>query len=271
MKNKQKGNASRLLWNVAAILLVGVLVFSALQIAGILLRQKQAGELKASTDLLYKDAAQDVEALYQEEGNADLTPEERFAVNQQRFAKFLEINPDFVGYLSVPNTPIEYPVVQAADNEYYLDHDFAKEKQPGGTIFLDSRTPIFPMDRHLVLYGHSMNDKTMFGTLNNYTNQDYWDTSRYIYLDTLYGMEKWEIFSAYTTSTDFNYVQTSFSSDSSFQKFIETIAEKSVIDTGILPTSDDVLLTLSTCSYSFENARFVVHARLVKEHPAREE
>lgn len=259
MKNNPR--LRRRLGNAALVLLLGVLVFSSFQVAGILLRQKRAGELKAATRQLY-GAEQGAEARYQD---SQKNPQQALAASQLRFAKFLEMNPDFVGYLALPGTEIEYPVVQGEDNTYYLYHDFAGQKQADGAIFLDSRNGWDPLDRHLILYGHNMKDNTMFGPLRGYSNQDFWQRSPYIYLDLPQGMTKWEIFSAYTTATDFYYIQTRFDSDAGFQQFLDTLQQKSVIQTGIHPSAGDHLLTLSTCSDSFDDARFVVHARQVRE------
>jgi sortase B len=82
--------------------------------------------------------------------------------------------------------------------------------------------------------------------------------------DTLYEDYEWEVFSAYVTSTDFYYIETAFGSDEDWLEFINELKGKSLYQTDVTLSADDVVLTLSTCSYEFDGARFVVHARLIK-------
>lgn len=263
---KNKISTAKLITNILIAVFAGVLIFASVQLAVIFTGRKKAGNLKDTTHSMYNNAAtgqaEDLDKLYNDLKNPK-NQKDQLAHNKQRFAEFFEMNHDFTGYISIPGTEISYPVVQAENNDYYLTHDFKKEYYSGGAIFMDSRNQLAPQDKHIILYGHNMKDNSMFGPLSKYTDQKYLEQAKYIYLDTLHGMTKWEIFSAYTTSTEFYYIQTQFDTEQDYSEFLKDISAKSEIDTGISPSKEDYILTLSTCDYSFNNARFAVHARLV--------
>lgn len=104
----------------------------------------------------------------------------------------------------------------------------------------------------------------MFGDLKLYKDEKFFKDNQIISFNILGQEYKWQIFAAYVTSTDFNYIRTDFKNDIQFNEFIKSIREKSLYVNNTVPNSKDVILTLSTCSYEFENARFVVHFKLIK-------
>ncbi|MDE5412541.1 class B sortase [Alkalihalobacterium chitinilyticum] len=184
---------------------------------------------------------------------------------RERFLPLLEINEDTVGWITVPNTSIDYPIVQTKDNDYYLDHNFQHSKSDAGSIFMDFRNAPDLSDRHSIIYGHHMRDGSMFKGLINYQDEDFFEHNRTITIQTLTEETEWEIFSAYVTATDFYYIVTDFSSDQEYLDFLELVQNKSQYQPNDVPfTHQDQLLTLSTCAYDFEDARFVVHARKIK-------
>lgn len=191
---------------------------------------------------------------------------------QDNFLPLLEENEDTVGWVKIDTTQVDYPVVQSSDNLYYIDHDFHKEPAREGAIFLDNSCEIDDLfkQRHYVIYGHHMKDGSMFKALLKYKDAEYFHTNYLIEFDTLYGNYQWEVFSAYVTPTTFNYIDTTFLSDAAFLKFIRTCQGKSLHQNSIELKEDDVVLTLSTCCYDFEDARFVVQARLVKDDNKQE-
>lgn len=183
---------------------------------------------------------------------------------RERFLPLLEINEDTVGWITVPNTPIDYPVVQTKDNDYYLDHNFQHFKSDAGSIFMDFRNAPELSDRHSIIYGHHMRDGSMFKGLLNYQDEDFFENNRTITIQTLAQETEWEVFSAYVTATDFYYIVTDFSSDQDYLDFLQLVQKKSQIQPNDVNfTHEDQLLTLSTCAYDFEDARFVVHARKI--------
>ena len=181
------------------------------------------------------------------------------------FVPVLKENPDIVGRVSIDSMDIGYLVAQSIDNDYYLKHGYDRKESKSGAVFLDYRcnAESQPLKGHYILYGHNMKNGSMFHNLNKYADADFFEKNRMIRFDTLYKDYEWEVFSTYVTSTDFYYIDTTFKDDTEWLDFLHQIQQKSLHQTDIELQTDDVVLTLSTCDYSFENARFVVHARLV--------
>lgn len=181
-----------------------------------------------------------------------------------RFLELLKINTDIAGWLTIPDTNVDYPVVQGQDNDFYLNHDFEKKNSRYGSIFMDFRNNIEELDKNTVLYGHHMKDGMMFNNVTKYKNKMFFENHPVITFNTIYQDLKWEVFSAYVTDVEFNYIKVSYESDSDFIEFLNTIQSKSMYKKDFQFSSADKILSLSTCSYEFSNARFVVHARLIK-------
>ncbi|THF84094.1 class B sortase [Cohnella fermenti] len=180
----------------------------------------------------------------------------------EAFRELLAQNEDAVGWIRIDDTPIDYPVVQGEDNEFYLKHGFDRQQRASGAVFMDYRND--PDEaagrRNLVLYGHRMKNGTMFKGLTRFMDRGFRDRHRVIRFD-MYGEEiEWEVFSVYTTDTAFDYIRTSFDDDRGFLEFAAAISEKSVYRTDAAIGPQDELLTLSTCDYSNPNGRLVVHA-----------
>lgn len=175
-------------------------------------------------------------------------------------------NSDTVGWINVNNTNINYPYVQYKDNDYYLTHSYDKSYNEAGWVFMDYRNDSNLNNKNTILYAHSRLDKTMFGSLsktlksNWYTNKD----NHIIRLSTENENTLWQIFSVYKIEEESYYITTSFASDSKYQEFLNTIKGRSLYDFNSNITSDDKILTLSTC-YS-DTERTVVHAKLIKRN-----
>ena len=195
-------------------------------------------------------------------------PDETLAVSEPRscFSAVLEENSDIVGRISIDALGITYLVTQADDNTQYLSTGYDGAESKSGTIFLDYRCDAAaqPLYGHYIIYGHNMKSGTMFHNLTAYKDADTFYDNRIIRFDTLYADYEWEIFSAYVTGTDFYFIDTEFIDNLDWCGFLDTIREKSMFDTDTELRTDDVILTLSTCSYEFDDARFVVHARLIQ-------
>jgi sortase B len=182
------------------------------------------------------------------------------------YDKLLEVNSDTVGWLKVKNTNIDYPVLKTTDNDYYLNRNFYKEKDPNGWVFMDYRNSIDELGRHTIIYAHNRYySGVMFGSLNNvtkwkwYSVKDNWD----ITFNTLYENHTWRIFSIYSIDVTSDYLYTTFESDESYQAFIDLIKNRTDIKFTTEVDKDDKILTLSTCLNG--DRRLVVHAVLVEE------
>lgn len=189
----------------------------------------------------------------------------RSAIRPQ-FSDLQEVNKQIVGWISVDGTKLDLPILQADNNEFYLDHNFKDSYSRAGSIFMDYRNDVTNMNRNTILYGHAMKNGTMFGSLKNYLKQDYANAHRTIYLDTLYEGYGVEVFAAYETTIDFNYIKTEFQTDEAFSHFIEEVNKRSMIEMNVEVGPDDQIVTLSTCKEFFisNDQRVVVQGKLVK-------
>ena len=184
---------------------------------------------------------------------------------QPSFLDMLKENPDTVGYISIPNTRVQYPVTQTVDNDYYMTRDFYGNPFDGGSIFMDYRNNIREIGEpnNLIIYGHHMKDNSMFATLTYYYSNTFFQSNPIIEFDTIYGNYKWEVFSAYATDVDFYYIETYFATPEDYADFLQECKDKSKHKNDVMPTAEDTILTLSTCFYNGEGDRFVVQARLI--------
>lgn len=180
------------------------------------------------------------------------------------FSSVLSDNPDIVGRLSMIPLDITYLVTQSDDNVYYLKKGYDKQKNKSGTIFLDYRcnANIQPLSGHYILYGHNMKNGSMFHNLVEYKNEFFFYDNPTFHFDTLYEDYEWEIFSAYISDTQFYFIDTDFENEDQWLTFLYQIKSKSIYQTDTTLLADDVILTLCTCTYEFDDARFVVHAKL---------
>lgn len=178
---------------------------------------------------------------------------------------YKEKNKDVVGWIKVPNTPIDYPVVMGGDNNFYLDHDVDRKKNKHGAIFMDCTNKQDSRKRHLILYGHRMNNGSMFGSLNKYEKEDFFKKNDEITFT--FGGKKatWKVFSAHRYDiTKDNFTQTDFGSDADFEDYMEGFKEKSKFKSDVSVDGGDQVLTLLTCTKGYgDNERFVVHFKKV--------
>lgn len=182
------------------------------------------------------------------------------------FEELKKKNPDTKGWIQVNGTNINYPFVQAKDNEYYLDHSFNKNKNKAGWIFLDYRNTINYSDKNLILYGHSRQDTTMFGSLKNILKNGWLDYSEnhVIRLSTETENSLWQVFSVYHIPTTSDYLEINFPTDQAFLNFANKLIDRSAHNFYTSINKDDRILTLSTC-YNNDTERVVLHAKLIKK------
>ncbi len=183
---------------------------------------------------------------------------------EKSFKKLKKINKETVGYLIVNNTEISYPVVQHSDNSYYLKKDFYKRTTSMGWIYLDYRNNIEELDDNSIIYGHSMLNGTMFGTLKKVLSSSWRkeEDNMIITLDTENGTLKFKIFSAYKVDYTTDYLRNKFNTKKEKEEFIKLIRGRSNFKSSTKVGANDKILTLSTCTGS-NNKRLVVHAVLL--------
>ena len=177
---------------------------------------------------------------------------------QVDFESLRVVNPEVVGWLTIDATDIDYPIAQRSDNDYYLHHLFKGEWNSSGCLFMDCRNPSDLSGPHTIIYGHHMDNGTMFQNLMYYKDQSFYDehsTARLITPDGTYTVE---FFAGYVADVGSDAWKLDFTSDEDFEDWLAAAMEKSVFESAVIPAATDRIVTLSTCSYEFYNARFVL-------------
>jgi len=179
------------------------------------------------------------------------------------FERLKEINKDVVAWLKVNGTDIEYTVVKAKNNSYYLNHNFEKKYNNAGWPFADYHNKFDGTDKNIIVYGHNRKDGSMFGTLKNVLTDEWLNNeeNREIIFITENEEIHYEVFSVYKIEVEDYYIQTNFK-EGEFKKFAETLKQRSQKDFGIELSEDDQILTLSTCANN-NQYRVVLHAKQV--------
>ena len=197
-------------------------------------------------------------------------------------------NKDLVGWIQVPGTKVNYPVVQPSianlgpyrkhNNEcyfynewalpdYYLKHTFYGECSEWGAIYVQEGCNVFTPSDNITIYGHHMMDGSMFSGLDGYKKQSFWETHQFIYFDTLYERHVYQVIAAFKTSGNygegFAYHTYDDMNEEQFNRFISTVMSLAYYDTGLTAQYGDRLITLSTCEYTQDNGRHVVIAKRV--------
>ena len=180
------------------------------------------------------------------------------------FSELKLINNNVKGWIQVNGTNINYPFVQTSDNKYYLTHSFDKSYNQAGWVFLDYRNNLDSLDKNTIIYAHGRIDTTMFGSLKNIMKSNwYTNTDNYVIkLSTEYENTLWQVFSVYHIETTSDYIQTEFYSDNEYQDFLNKIINRSIYNFNTSISSNDNILTLSTCYNKTE--KVVMHAKLIK-------
>lgn len=174
-------------------------------------------------------------------------------------------NKDVIGWISVPNTRIEYPLLRGENNDYYLTRSLTGETSKSGSVFVDYRNKDISSSRHIIIYGHNMRNGTMFHDLASYKDRDFFEANRMITVVWDNQEVKYEIYAAYIVSTDINFIRTDFANDSEFLDYMNQLKALSKFDAKptVELTKDDQIITLVTCTYEYDESRYAVQARRI--------
>ena len=181
-------------------------------------------------------------------------------VNSANEEELKSINSDYKMWIQIENTNINYPVVQGSDNDYYLKHNFRKESNISGTVFVESANDI-DNDKNIILYGHNMRNGTMFNNITNYKEESFFNEDNKINIimnNTLY---EYEVFSVYVKNVSEVNLAIGFASEDEFINYAYNESEESLYKKDVDFSAEDNLITLVTCSYEFTDARTIVVAR----------
>lgn len=187
----------------------------------------------------------------------------------------LKENSDFKGWITVPNTKIDNPIYQTDNNDFYLTHNQQKQKSAYGALFFDCKNVITESetDKNLVIYGHHMKNGSMFANLTKYKQLSFYKQNPTIEFSTLYKKGTYKIYAAFVLNASkaddndyiYNISRKSFIDDDDFDSWVNEARQRSLINTGVDVKNGDNIITLVTCTYDFDNARFVVMARGTRE------
>lgn len=194
------------------------------------------------------------------------------------YQEYYNRNNDFVGWIKIDGTEIDYPVVQADNNDYYLNHNFDKEKESRGTIFMDYTSDSNLGYMNTVIHGHNWLDDTVFSELPQYSDIDYYREHPVIEYNTRTEMHKWKIFAVFITTASadedngyvFNYVYPDMGGIN-FDGYMAEINKRTLYYTGVDVNENDKILTLSTCTREVDtrsyraDCRIVILARMVRD------
>lgn len=259
----------KLIMDISVVTLVGCAVaFGIIYIQGNKAEKQQMGLSSQIADISSsEDEAQMWEDFYAKYPDVTL-PQGMMA----KYAYLYALNQELVGWISVPNSGIDVQVVQSANNTDYLKKDFYGNYSRYGCPFMDYRNDAKYLSQNTIVYGHHMSDGLVFAELSKYKTLDGFTESPIIQFDTLYKSYKFKVYAAFITNSRaeddndyiFNYTVTDFVSTENFDGFIKAIDERKLYTTGVDINSGDKLITLSTCTYEFTDARLVVVGRLLR-------
>lgn len=192
----------------------------------------------------------------------------KVAVMLPEFEELYQINSDIVGWISIDGTRINYPVVQRKDiNDYYLYRDFYGKQVARGCLYVEEDCDVFAPSDNVIIYGHMMQDGSMFADLSKYTSKKYWQDHQFIQFDTLRSRHSYQIVCVFKTTATagegfayhkFIYAQ----DDAEWEAFWQSCREHAFYDTGLDLYPGDQIITLSTCEYTLTNGRLVIVAKL---------
>ncbi len=186
------------------------------------------------------------------------------------FSDLQEINPEIIGWIRMEGSDIDYPIMQTNNNSYYLTHLYNREYNNNGSIFMDCRNSADFSDKNTVLYGHHMrNDVAMFASLKWYKDQEFYEANPTITLFTPEGDYLIELICGTVENGNHEFISFDFEDSEAFLSYIEEFRSRSTFTSDVEVQSGDQIVSLCTCSYEWENARYMVIGRLVRLYEAQ--
>ena len=279
---KAKKDKTTLLLTVLSVVLIAVFLFSGYKLISTLLEYRKAttmyngltGEFVSNRD---SEASSPTAAGNTgTNGNAGAVATPRPSTGQPTATQPLERSPidvdftallaknrDVVGWIYSPDTVINYPVVQGSDNDYYLHRFIDGTWNASGSIFVDARDTLCFDGRSAILYGHHMNDGSMFASIVNYKKQDYYNAHPNLYLNTPSGNYRLAVFSGFVTYADSSVYTFDFANDVEFMDYVEKMKGFSDFSSDVTVSATDHIAVLSTCTYEYDDARYVLFAKMI--------
>lgn len=253
-KEKREKLRKKIKLTILQLIIAGVIIFSILALAKSKINASRTGKL--SEDL--KQYITEIEESNVVEAGGE---EQEYTID---FEQLRQINPDTRAWLKIESLNLDFPVVQANDNDYYLKYSFDRTRNSDGWVFFDYRNLLDGTDKNTIIYAHNRKNGTMFSNLVNILDSSWYDNEENRYFNLYIGDQKYtyEVFSIYQIKVESYYIQTYFNSNQTYLNFLNTIKSRSIKDYGIELTETDNILTLSTCG-SNSKYRVVLHARRI--------
>ncbi len=274
-------NTRKKLLGIVLICVLSLFVFSACVAGSVFLINYLGVDTSVATDDEIEVPNTEVVTTAPADDNTTPTlPDGTPYTQTQNWAELKSINTDIVGWIHIPNTAINYPVLMSDQDgygyQYYLHRNYDGSYLYAGSIFIDYRSTQGVNSRNIITHGHKMNDGTMYHDLINYgayTGElDYYKKAPTLFFNTPEGgVEQWVIFSVYKTNTlerhgeFFNYFHGAFSSDAQFMNYVYNVKVRSLFDIPVPINENDQIITLSTCSHEYTDFRTVMVARKVRQ------
>ncbi len=265
-KNKQKKSKKKLVFNIILVVFIIAFIVSAYMIISEILRNQKSAETYESIAQLVPQT-EDVDDQTDGEELNLVTPREKYQ-------ELIDANPDFVGWMQIEDTTLNYPIVQTVNSpDYYLKRNFEKEYDENGTPYVEEAC-ILGYSDNVLIYGHDMLSNAMFGDLDNYYDKSFYDEHKYIKFDTLDEFATYEIVTVFQTvdmpDKGFKYYSyIDLSDEDTFNEFVAGYKAIEEYDTGVDLEFGDDIITLSTCENTITNGRFVVVAKKISSSPTQ--
>ena len=248
--NKDKKYKRKIIVSIILIIFVSIMIVTGIMIF------KWAKENKKTKDII--NDIKDTVSVDENVENKD-----KYNVN---FEELKQTNSDTIAWLKVNGTSIEYPVVKTTNNDFYMTHSFDKSYNSAGWVFMDYENRFDGTDNNMVIYAHNRKDGTLFGTLKNILTEEWQNNEENFIIPFITENEKaeYQVFSVYKVESEDYYITTNFGTDNEFQKYIDTIKSRSIKDFNVDVSTEDHILTLSTCADN-NKYRVVLHAKKITE------
>ncbi len=196
----------------------------------------------------------------QEEVQPEETPDPHEGIDfpEVDFRLLSIMNEDIIGWIYMENSPIDYPIVQGEDNDEYINKLPDGKYNSAGSIFMDYRNSPDFSDRHTIIYGHRMNNNSMFGTIVNYKNQSWYDEHPRCFIMTAEENYVVEIFAGYVASLDEEAWKLDFESDEEFEQWLSEAMARSCFESDVVPEQGERIISFSTCNRMNGYTRFIL-------------
>ena len=199
------------------------------------------------------------------------TDEKNYNEQVEKLKQMQESNNNLKCWIKIDDTKINYPILQADDNDYYLNHDYENNKNKYGSIFLKKECDVNNPNSNLMIYGHHMKDGEMFTGIMQYEKQSFWENHKTIYLTTDSEVREYQIIAAFKSRVFYKneknvfrfYNYLNFANKEKYDEYINNVKKIQLYDTGITASYGEQLMTLITCEYSQKNGRFVIVAKRI--------